>query len=174
MRTLLKALAAAVLILALTPTWTAQAATSSSLNGRFTIFWPKSADAPRNAPCDPGALCGSGSLTAFGPATVTIEDDAFAESDGCLVVERIERVHLLDGTGDLVLEVSGPVCFPGRSGDAADQGSYGNPSRWTLRGRVDGGSSTGVFEGASGAVTDDFSFAGAVGRWRLAGTVSTR
>jgi hypothetical protein len=152
----------------------AQAATTSSLSGRLALFWPLPADSPRNAPCDPGALCGAGSLTDFGAATITIESDDFSDSPDCaLAVTRVETIHLLDGSGDLVLDSSGIICFPGRSGDAADQGSFGNPSKWSFTSTVDGASSTGVFAGATGSGTEAFSFAGAVGRWVLTGSVTT-
>jgi hypothetical protein len=151
----------------------AEADSTSSLGGTFTIVWPLPADQPRNPGCDPGSLCGAGTLTAFGPATITIEDDAFADGSPCLLVDRVETVHLLDGSGDLVLMSAGTVCFPGRSQGAARGPAYGNPSHWSLDGTVDGADSTGRFAGASGAFHEDFSFAGAVGRWRLSGAVTT-
>ena len=151
----------------------AQASSTSSLTGSFTIFWPLQADQPRNPGCDLGTLCGAGSLDAFGPATITIDDDSFTDASPCLLVDRAETVHLLDGTGDLVHESTGTVCFPGRSGGAANGPAYGNPSMWSLDGAIDGAASTGRFAGASGSVHEDFSFAGAVGRWRLSGAVTT-
>jgi hypothetical protein len=166
--------AAAVLgVLLLVTGGPAQASSTSSLTGSFAIFWPLPADQPRNPGCDPGTLCGAGSLAAFGPATITIDDDSFTDASPCLLVDRTEAVHLLDGSGDLVLESTGTVCFPGRSGGAARGPAYGNPSMWSLSGAVDGAASTGRFAGASGSFHEDFSFAGAVGRWRLSGAVTT-
>jgi hypothetical protein len=151
----------------------AQASSTVSLTGGFTVFWPLQADQPRNPGCDPDAVCGAGSLDAFGPATITIDDDSFTDASPCILVGRTETVHLLDGTGDLVLESTGTVCFPGRSEGAANRPAYGNPSEWSLDGAIDGAASTGRFAGASGAFHEDFSFAGAVGRWRLSGAVTT-
>jgi hypothetical protein len=151
----------------------AQASSTSSLGGSFAVYWPLPADQPRSPGCDPDTLCGAGSLDAFGPATITVDDDSFADGSPCLLVDRVETVHLLDGSGDLVLESSGTVCFPGRSQGAARGPAYGNPSKWSLDGTVDGAASTGRFAGASGSFHDDFSFAGAVGRWRLSGAITT-
>jgi hypothetical protein len=151
----------------------AQASSTSSLAGGFAVFWPLPADQPRSPGCDPDTLCGAGSLAAFGPATITVDDDSFTDGSPCLHVDRFETVHLLDGSGDLVLDSSGSVCFPGRSGGAARGPAYGNPSQWSLDGTVDGTASTGRFAGATGSFHEDFSFAGAVGRWRLSGSVTT-
>jgi hypothetical protein len=151
----------------------ALASTTSTLGGSFALYWPLPADQPRNPGCDPGSLCGPGSLDAFGPATITVDDDSFTDASSCLLVDRVETVHLLDGSGDLVLDSSGSVCFPGRSQGAARGPAYGNPSMWSLDGTVDGAASTGRFAGASGGFHEDFSFAGAVGRWRLSGAVSS-
>jgi hypothetical protein len=161
------------LLMALTgPAVAGHASTTSSLSGRFALDWPRPADQPRNAPCEADTLCGSGRLTDFGHATITIESDDFFERDDCLGVDRVERIHLVDGAGDLVLVSTGEVCFPGRSGDAADQGSYGNPSKWTFATTVDGADSTGIFAGAVGRGAEQFSFAGAIGRWALSGSVT--
>jgi hypothetical protein len=151
----------------------AQAASVSSLGGTFTVYWPLPAGQPRSPGCDPTTLCGAGSLAAFGPATITVEDDSFTDGSPCLLVDRVETVHLLDGTGDLVLTSAGTVCFPGRSQGAPRGPAYGNPSQWSLDGTVDGAASTGRFAGAIGTFHEDFSFAGAVGRWRLSGSVTT-
>jgi hypothetical protein len=151
----------------------AQASSTSSLAGSFAVYWPLPADQPRSPGCAPDTFCGAGSLAAFGPATITVDDDSFMDASPCLLVDRSETVHLLDGSGDLVLESSGTVCFPGRSQGAARGPAFGNPSRWSLDGTVDGAASTGRFAGASGYLHEDFSFAGAVGRWRLSGAITT-
>jgi hypothetical protein len=152
----------------------AAASTTTSLNGKFTIYWPRPASDPRNAPCDAGSLCGAGSLRGFGAATITIEDDEFFDIEGspCIGVDRIERLHLVDGSGDAILTSTGTFCFPGRSGDARDEGSYGNPSFWSFDFTVDGAESTGVFSGATGSGQEMFFFAGAVGGWTLTGSVT--
>jgi hypothetical protein len=150
-RRILVGLVIGAFAMALAPVATAEASSTYSLSGRFALYWPLPASEPRNAPCDPGALCGSGSLADFGAATITIESDDFFETDGCLGVDRVETIHLVDGSGDLVLDSTGSVCFPGRSGDAPDDPSYGNPSMWTFTSTVDG----------------------AVGRWTLSGSVTT-
>lgn len=152
----------------------AAASTTTSLNGKFTLYWPRPASEPRNAPCDAGSLCGSGSLQSFGAATITIEDDQFFEIEGspCIGVDRVERLHLVDGSGDAILTSTGTICFPGGSGNARDEGSYGNPSFWSFDFTVDGDQSSGVFSGASGSGHEEFFFAGAVGGWTLTGSVT--
>lgn len=173
MRRILVGLVIGAFAIALGPVATAEASSTYSLSGRFALYWPLPASEPRNAPCDPEALCGSGSLADFGAATITVESDDFFETDGCLGVDRVETIHLVDGSGDLVLDSTGSVCFPGRSGDAPDDPSYGNPSKWTFTSTVDGADSTGVFAGATGSGTEQFAFTGAVGRWALSGSVTT-
>jgi hypothetical protein len=173
MRRIVAATAVLGALLLVTGAPPARADSTSSLSGSFAIYWPLPADQPRSPGCDPTTLCGAGSLTAFGPATVTVEDDAFADGSPCLLVDRVETIHLLDGSGDLVLMSTGTVCFPGRSQGEARGPAYGNPSQWSLDGTVDGADSTGLFAGASGAFHEDFSFSGAVGRWRLSGAVTT-
>jgi len=169
------ALLAALAFLSLVSIAPASASTTSSLNGRFALFWPRPADAPRNAPCDPGVLCGPGQLADFGPATITIENDSFDDSGNpnCFDVQHVETVHLLDGSGDLVLKGTGTVCWPGHSINSQDQSSYGNPTKWSFDFIVKGSKSTGVFSGATGSGHESFMFAGAVGKWALSGAVVT-
>ncbi|HEX4699499.1 MAG TPA: hypothetical protein VH857_09095 [Actinomycetes bacterium] len=173
MRRIVAAAAVLGVVLLVTGAPPAQAGSVSSLGGSFAVYWPLPADQPRSPGCDPTTLCGAGSLAAFGPATITVEDDSFTDGSPCLLVDRVETVRLLDGSGDLILQSRGTVCFPGRSQGAASGPAYGNPSRWSLDGTVDGPASTGRFAGASGDFHEDFSFAGAVGQWRLSGAVST-
>lgn len=60
-----------------------------------------------------------GSLTKYGPATITILDETFDEivDSPCLAVTRVEQIDLLDGSGSLVTESVGTFCRTGGSGD---------------------------------------------------------
>jgi hypothetical protein len=153
------------------------AATTSvfTISGKFALYWPRSADAPRNAPCDPGSLCGSGTLSGLGAATITIDDDEVTPIEGtpCFAIDRVETLHLVSGLGDAVLVSSGTACAPGGSIDAADQGSYGNPIFWSLDWTLEGADSSGLFSAATGSGHEDFFFAGAVGSWTLTGSATT-
>jgi hypothetical protein len=153
----------------------AVASTSVPISGGFALYWPRSADDPRNGPCDLGSLCGAGTLAGFGPATITIDFDEGTPIEGtsCFAVERVETLHLVSGLGDAVLVSSGPACAPGGSLDARDQNSYGNPLFWSMDWTLDGAESSGIFSAATGSGHEDFFFAGAVGRWTLSGSATT-
>ena len=85
---------------------------------------------------------------------------------------RTSRIDLATGEGSLAIDSSGTFCQPGRSGEShAGPSSYGHPGRFSMVFTVNGTSSTGIFENASGGGTEEMSFNGGVGRWRLSGTV---
>jgi hypothetical protein len=108
----------------------------------------------------------------YGRATITILDETFSEipDSPCLDTTRVEAIDLIGRSDELVLDEAGTFCPPGRSGDShAGPNSYGHPGRWRLLYTVDGGSSSGVFAGATGSGRDRFHSAGGVGVWRVFG-----
>lgn len=152
----------------------ASAATTTSVHGTFTVLFPKGHPAS-NAPCPDDVFCGVGTLTPYGPATVTILDETFdpIEDSSCFAVSRIESVDLLAGGGSLVIDGEGTFCRPGGSGDAhASPSSYGGPGRFVLEWVVDGDESTGIFAGAGGSGTETMNVNGGSGVWHLSGSVT--
>jgi hypothetical protein len=153
----------------------ATAAPAPSLTGTFTIQFPKGHPAS-NAPCPPGSFCGVGSVTGYGPATITILDETFDEIAGSqsLATTRVAQVDLLDASGSLVIESAGTFCRPGGSGGSqASPSSYGSPGSFVLRFTVLGTQSSGTFAGASGSGTETMNVAGGIGVWHLAGSIAT-
>lgn len=151
----------------------AAASPSTSLQGTFTIQFPKGHPAS-NAPCPDNEFCGVGSLAGYGAATITILDETFNEipDSSCFAVTRVEQIDLLDGSGSLVIESSGTFCRPGGSGDShAGPSSYGGPGRWDLTFAVDGAESSGIFECAAGGGAETMGANGGIGVWHLSGTV---
>jgi hypothetical protein len=177
---MLRALKALTVAFALTAALTAGVgaagaqAPPSMLRGTFKVLFPKGHPAS-NAPCPSDAFCGAGALVGFGPATVTILDESFADIEGssCLAVERTESIDLLDGSGSLVIQSSGTFCRPGGSGDShAGPQSYGSPGRFLFSFTVDGADSTGVFAGATGDGTEEMNVSGGVGVWLFSGRIA--
>lgn len=152
----------------------ASGATAASLNGSFSIQFPKGHVAS-NAPCSPDTFCGLGTLTGFGAATVTIIDDTYEPIAGtsCYAHTRVEEIALLDGRGTLVIEAEGTFCRPGGSGDSqAGRSSYGSPGVWQLTYNVVGTESTGIFADATGTGSESMRASGGIGVWHLAGTIN--
>jgi hypothetical protein len=155
---------------------TVPAYAGSSVQGSFTIHFPQGHPAS-NAPCDPNTFCGVGSLTHFGAATITIDEDSFGEIPGsdCFAVTRIEHIDLQSGTGTLELDSTGTFCRPGGSGGSnASDHSYGSPGKWSFTTVVnsDPAASTGVFAGMTGSGTESMVTAGGVGSWKLVLTLN--
>lgn len=152
---------------------TPAAAALAPLQGSFTVLFPKGHPAS-NAPCPADVFCGTGNLTGYGAATITILDEQFSDDgNGCLAVTRVEQVDPLSSVGSLLLFGTGTFCRPGGSGDSsAGPNSYGSPGMWTLTLTVDSAESTGVFTGASGAGTESMVTAGGVGAWHLSLSLS--
>jgi len=169
------AIAGMVLLAAIAPAAApAHAARPGGLNATFTVHFPKGHPAS-NAPCDPDAFCGVGTVAGYGAATITILDETFDPIDGssCLATTRVEQIDLTDGSGSLVIESAGTFCRPGGSGDShASPSSYGAPGRWDLRFAADGAESTGLFAGAAGSGVETMNVAGGVGVWHLRGEIA--
>ena len=149
-------------------------ASPGGLNGSFQAHFPKGHPAS-NAPCPPDAFCGVGSVVGSGKATITILDETFSEIPGspCFDTTSVEAIDPLSGAGELVLDEVGTFCPPGRSGDShAGPSSYGHPGHWRRTYTVNGGESSGVFAGATGAGRADFDSAGGVGTWKIRGSLT--
>jgi hypothetical protein len=155
----------------------AKAAPTQQITGSFTVHFPKGGQQTNVYPCPPDVLCGIGSLRGLGAAEIDVLDDNFQPIAGtnCFSFDKEDDVSLL-GTGSmLVLVGSGTVCFPGDSGEVPSNPTnqdYGHPSFWTSDLSVVGSRSTGVFSGAKGTVTEDFTVAGGVGIWELTGSIA--
>src|SRR3954447_907217 len=145
-------------------------AAPAGASGTFSIQFPKG-HAASNAPCPAGEFCGVGTLTGYGPATITILHetfDAIDESD-CFAVTRTEEIDLLSDAGALVVNSTGTFCRPGGSGGSnASSSSYGGPGRFVFSYAIDPGASTGVFSGKAGAGTETMDVNGGIGVWHLA------
>lgn len=150
------------------------ATAATQLRGQFTVHFGRGVGTS-NAPCAPDTFCGNGTLVGFGPATDAVEFTSFEPIEGtsCFAITFIETIELANGTGTVVLPSKGTFCSPGASGEAptSPQG-YGHPATITATFTVDGGSSTGIFSGASGSGTKSGSTAGDVATINLAGGVT--
>ena len=149
------------------------ASASGRLAGTFSIQFPKGHPAS-DAPCPPGEFCGVGVLQGYGKATLTIEDETFAEipDSDCLAVTRTEAIQPIGSSDVLVFDESGTFCRPGGSGGShAGQNSYGSPGVWLFYFTVNGAASEGAFAGANGSGSLRFETAGGIGLWTVRGTL---
>jgi hypothetical protein len=127
-------------------------------------------------PCSGPGICGAGTLQGLGAVQITIDDEEITPipNSDCFDDQRTETIDVLDGTGTIVLDLSGTVCAPGNSLNApTSDTSFGHPFFFDLTSTVDGPDSTGAYRGATGSGTEQFQFAGATGVWMLAGTITT-
>jgi hypothetical protein len=155
----------------------AGATSTQPITGMFTVHFPKAGQQLNVYPCPPDVLCGVGSLQGLGAAEIDVFDGNFQpiSDTNCFSFEKEDDISLLGTGSTLVLVGSGTVCFPGDSGNvppSPNNQDYGHPSFWTSVLSVDGANSTGVFNGTTGAVTENFTVAGGVGIWQLAGRSS--
>jgi hypothetical protein len=170
-RRVVLALVAGVVGLALP---SAAQAASTSFSGTLLIHEPLKSSEP--FPCAGPGICGEGTLHGLGPVQITIDEDEFEPIEGtdCFATRRVQTVTVLNGSGTIVLDSTGAVCFPGRSLEAhTSEMSFGHPAFFDLAFTVDGAESTGAYEGATGSGTESFQFAGATGLWRITGTLTT-
>jgi hypothetical protein len=169
LRRLLAPIAAATALLA----WgiLSAAAGAAGLDGSFKVHFPKGHPAS-NAPCAADVFCGVGRLAGYGEATITIDDESYAEipESPCLDVTWVQSIHPASGVGDLVLDETGTFCPPGGSSDSnAGPSSYGHPGTFRMHYTIDGAESSGAFAGASGDGSVRFESAGGIGVWKVAG-----
>ena len=155
----------------------ATAASTDNISGMFTVHFPKAGQQNNVYPCPTDVFCGVGSLQGFGQAEFDVFDSNFQPVPGtnCLSFDKMDDITLLGSTSTLALVGSGTLCFPGNSGNVPPSPSnqdYGHPGFWTTLLTVDGSASTGVFSGAAGNVTENFTVAGGVGIWRVTGTIT--
>jgi hypothetical protein len=171
MRRSLLALIPALAVLAMSASPSSAATTSFS--GTLLVHQPLKKDTP--FPCAGPGVCGTGTLRGIGPVHVTIDEDEFTPIPGtdCFSNDRSETVTVLDGSGTIALTSTGIACTPGRSQTGPHEKSYGNPFFFDLTFTVDGANSSGAYQGATGAGSELFQFAGATGKWMLSGTLTT-
>jgi hypothetical protein len=155
----------------------AHASSTQQISGMFTVHFPKAGEQMNVYPCPPDVFCGVGSLRGLGAAEIDVFDSNFQPipATNCLSFDKEDDISLLGTGSTLVLVGSGMLCFPGASGNVPPSPSnqdYGHPSFWTSNLTVDGAVSTGVFSEATGTVTEDFTVAGGVGVWQVAGTIT--
>lgn len=172
---LLAAVSAALLAIGAAPV---AASTGVAVNGMFSAHFPQAGQGNNVNSCQPDTFCGIGTLKGLGAAELDIYDGNFQPIDGtnCLSFDMESDVTLIGTTSTLVLVGSGTLCWPGNSGNVPTNFStrdYGHPSKWTSNLTVDSTASTGLFAGATGAVTETFTVAGGVGIWKLTGLIST-
>lgn len=153
------------------------AASTQPVSGMFTVHFPKAGQGLNIYPCPANAFCGVGTLKGFGAAEFDVIDGNFQPIPGtnCLSFTKEDDVTLLGTGSTLVLVGSGTLCFPGNSGNVPPNGTnqdYGHPGFWTSDLTIDSANSSGVFQGAAGAVTENFTVAGGVGIWQLTGTIA--
>jgi hypothetical protein len=156
---------------------TASAASSQPVSGKFTVHFPKAGQQNNVYPCPADVFCGVGTLRGFGAAELDVFDSNFQPIEGtnCLSFDKEDDVRLLDSGDTLVVVGSGSICFPGNSGNVpgnSNNSDYGHPSHWVSQLTVDGASSSGVFRGATGTVTETFTAAGGAGVWGLTGSIT--
>lgn len=155
----------------------ADAASPQPLAGIFQAHFPQAGQGKNIPSCPDDTFCATGTLRGFGPAELDIVDGNFqpVPDTNCLSFDKQDNVVLADGS-TLVLTGSGELCFPGTSGDvppSPNNRDYGHPSRWRSTLTIDGSASTGLFKGASGAVTEVEQVAGGVGVFTLNGSLSS-
>lgn len=176
------AVAAAAVLLAASSA--SAVAGTSSLQGKATLHFggypghSGDSDSPglSNAPCDPGAFCGIGSLTGLGRVMVYLDGDEFGDEVGrnCFAYAKDEAIVPLDGSGVLVLHSTGTACFPSDGNSAPPQTDFGNPGTYATTFVVDPEASEGRFAGATGGGSEVFTAAGDVAQWSFRGSLSTQ
>jgi hypothetical protein len=173
-RLLVAVLAAGIVGLGSMP---AHASSTQQITGMFKVHFPKAGEQVNVYPCPQDVFCGVGSLQGLGAAEIDVFDSNFQPipDTNCLSFDKEDDISLLGTGSTLVLVGSGMLCFPGNSGNVPSSPSnqdYGHPSFWISTLTVDGADSTGVFSGATGTVTENFTVAGGIGIWKLAGTIT--
>ncbi len=129
-------------------------------------------------PCPTDVFCGVGDLRGFGPAEIDNLYDNFQPVAGtsCLSFDKEDDISLIGTSSTLVLFGSGVFCPPGNSGTVptnANNKDFGHPGFWTVNLTVDPVDSSGVFQGATGTVTETLATAGGAAIWHLRGTITT-
>jgi len=123
-------------------------------------------------PCPTGAfLCGSGTVSGHGEATLVFTITGVGSFDGsCIGVTTEQTISLADGSGSLTLDGSGEFCAPAPSAVRLTNGlkSFGNPYAISLTYTVV--AATGAFQGASGSGVATGKVAGDSGHLMLSGT----
>ena len=129
-----------------------------------------------NAPCDPGAFCGIGSLTGLGRVMVYLDEDEYGYevSHNCVAYAKDEAIVPLDGSGALVLHSTGTACFVSGGNSAPPQTDFGNPTTYATTFVVDPEASEGRVAGATGGGSEVLSGAGDVAQWSFRGSLSTQ
>jgi len=157
---------------------------TASLQGKATLHFggypghSGDSDSPglSNAPCDPGAFCGIGSLTGLGPVMVYLDGDDYGDevSRNCVAYAKDEAIVPLDGSGVLVIHSTGTACLPSGTNSAPPQTDFGNPATYATTFVVDPQESEGRFAGATGGGSEVLSGAGDVVQWSFRGSLSTQ
>lgn len=158
-----------VAVAAALATSSAGAATTSTLNAEFQVFFGKSTAHPCSA-----FVCGVGSVSGYGRATADFFITSFTgfDENGCGETTAVETIALASGGGSLTLDESGTVCAPSGASSFTPGSlhSFGNPYRLTLAYTVSDGA--GVFAGASGSGTVTMRLAGESGSKTVTGSLT--
>lgn len=159
-------------------------AASTELRGQATLHFggfPGGSgdnDSPglSNAPCDPGAFCGTGRFAGLGPVMVYLDGDSYGDEvpgTNCVAYEKDEAIVPYDGSGVLVLHSTGTACFLSDGNSAPPGTDFGNPGVYTTTFTIDPDASEGVFAGATGGGTETFRSDGDVAQWTFSGSLTT-
>jgi hypothetical protein len=162
------AFAGFLLTLALAPVF-AQAARADTTVA-FQAQFKESFGIAASKPCD-HFLCGTGTVMEFGDATTTVDLTSFTppiEGTNCGLATADQTIRLVRDGSTLQLEISGTVCFPGNTFEAA----MGNGDPFHAEATFTVKLGTGIFDGAKGSGTNESTGAGDQAHDAFSGTLT--
>jgi hypothetical protein len=162
------AFACFVLAFAVAPVF-AQAARAETTVA-FQAQFKESFGIAASKPCD-HFVCGTGTVVGFGDATTFFDLTSFTppiEGTNCGLFTGDQTITLVRDGSTLQLEISGTVCFPGNTFDAAM--GNGDPLHGEATFTVKLG--TGIFDGAKGGGTNESKGAGDQAHDTFSGTLT--
>jgi hypothetical protein len=162
------ALAGFVLTFALVPVLAQAARAETTVAFQATL--KESFGIAASKPCD-HFVCGTGTVVGFGDATTFFDLTSFTppiEGTNCGLFTGDQTITLISDGSTLQLEISGTVCFPGNTFEAAM--GNGDPLHGEATFTVKLG--TGIFDGATGGGTNESRGAGDQAHDTFSGTLT--
>jgi hypothetical protein len=135
----------------------------------FQAQFKESVGIAASKPCD-HFVCGTGTVVGFGDATTFADLTGFTppiEGTNCGLATADQTITLVTDGSTLLLEISGTVCFPGNTFEAAPAGE---PLHVEATFTVKLG--TGIFDGATGGGTNESKGSGDQAHDTFSGTLT--
>jgi hypothetical protein len=157
----------AMLVLALAPVLAPAAGAETTV--AFQAQFKESYGIAASKPCD-HFVCGTGTVVGFGDATTIADLTSFSppiEGQNCGLFTADQTITLVGDGSTLQLEISGTVCFPGDTFDAA----MGNGEPLHVEATFTVLLGTGIFQGAKGGGTNESKGAGDQAHDTFSGTL---